>query len=340
MHKYVFLIFIYSFNLYSNLSGVIHIGVLDSLGNVISKASGFVAYDAYTNEKYIFTSFHLLNINLILAEKIIDLKTNNSLDILAYDEVYDVLVLDANNYDDYFYFSNSCSNNNLLVAGYYKQNLRYANANETKEIDKGIKSINTYLPNGFSGGVVLNDKALVCGMLVLSSEGNSKSIYVDESILKNSLKNKNLNKTLISSIRKELGLEVEIDNNYDLKMFLNTKTNNKQSVIVLKPELNNEIYKIENASNFVLKTKKSVNGIILTNVNNVMLSRFLSTNSLNINNASNLSIVASSFLNKESIINISKSKDLNISGNKFNNINGIYISEDSSNYRIEDNFTY
>jgi len=342
MHTLIFLILL-NYNLYSSLSGLINIGITDSSGTLISKAAAFVVYDTFNNKKYLLSSFHVLNLNLLLAENIVDLDNKNNLKILAYDEEFDILVLDASLYEDYFLINKNCDLTKLVASAYYKDKTRYANLKDIKALDSfnsGIKRTSTYLPKGFSGAPVIDEKALICGMVLLSSEGNSSSIYIDSNLIVNVINEKKLAEQSISSIRRNLGLEVEIDNNNDLRNYLMSKANNKQSVIVLKPEINNEKYTIKNAANFILKSYTNISGIELKNVDNAMLSSVSLLEGLEIINSNNVSVVSSNFIRKEALINISASNNILVKNNKFINLNAIHISNNSSSYQIEDNYLF
>jgi hypothetical protein len=346
MLSFLFFLCFSVLSVYSNekLSGVLNLGVLDSSDSLISKASAFVVFDELRQEKYIVTSFHVLNKNLLIAESIVDLSTNEKLDILAYDEEYDVLILSTKEHqDDFFYISKSCSKSNLLVTGYYKDKLRYANVLKARELDvyeSGILSIDTYLPKGFSGSPVLNNQALLCGMVVLSSEGNSSSIYVASYIIERIIREKIFNKMSVSKIRKDLDLEIEVSSNAELKEVLKNKNKNKQKLIVLNPFNPEEVFKVSDNANFIIKSRTKINGISLTNVNNAMLLSLSTKNKVLINQSKNISIVASNFISDNATIDITSSSNLDIKSNRFRKKEAIFISEDTNNYKLENNFVY
>lgn len=319
--------------------GVISLNVLDVNNKTIAKATGFVVYDQIKEKKLIFTSFHLLNINLILAEKIIDSETNKVLDIVSYDEDFDLLVLDGSSYKDFFMIGKTCKDNEYFVLGYYKEALKYVKVKSGSDVDlyeKGLKSLDSYLPKGFSGAPVLDSNAFVCGLLVLSSEGNSNSIYVDNSILQAELLKPIEQLITISHIRRDLGIELEVNSISALKEAINSKTKDEQKLIVINiPDLTN--LNLSGVENLIIKSKNSFETLKIENAANVYLTGLNIRKNLDVINSDYISISACTFIESDSKIDFKTSKNILVSYNSFKNSKSIFVDA-SSNYNFYENY--
>lgn len=339
MKKIILLLLVFSVNANAELKGVINLGVLDINNKVLANATGFIVTEG--ENKLVLTSFHLLNINIVLAEKIIDIKTGLRLEILSYDEDFDLLILDGQNYEDSFNLAKNCNENKYLVVGYYKNELRYLDTAKGRTVDtyeKGLKSIDSYLPVGFSGAPVLDSQASVCGLVVLSSQGNSNSIYLDSSIIIEKiamLKGTNLG---ISDIRQDLGIEFEIKNNAQLADFLNSKNKFSQQILMLNPDNLKEEFTIKYAENLIIKSKKVISKINISKSANIYVSGILFREQVNIRDSHFITITSCKFSDIKSRINLNNSSNLVISHNQFKNVKSIFISKDSSNYELFENY--
>jgi hypothetical protein len=305
----------------SVLDNVYRIEIKDSNNKTISKGTGFLIEK--NQEKYIFTSFHVLNSKLIKARRINAIEEDGNiyedLKVVFYDDVHDLLVLKPDAYvlnTGLRFSSTSC--NKTSVVGYNKDKKYALSTGTLKELDGRtyLKSISTYLKAGFSGAPVLNDTAEVCGMVVLSSERNSRSIALSKDFLKNSFNNFEDFPKTISELRKKLNIEFDVFSKEDLIDVFNQVIPGNQIVINIKSRIskinlsniNNVVFMsdgniyIENfsfqKSSNILIENLLIGNVSLNKVNNfsITLCHFLKNDALKIVASSNLSFLNNVFL--------------------------------------------
>ncbi|MFH1222933.1 MAG: hypothetical protein V1647_01150 [Pseudomonadota bacterium] len=196
------------------LDGVYQIELEGMNKEPIARGTGFGIRSYYSQSEYILTSFHLLNARLVEAGALRVKKANGEIEYLkiaAYDELNDILLLSKNDVaGESFYLTSKCENG-LNVAGFYKERMLVMDAKNFIPTDiYGVKKLPVYLNKGFSGAPVFNNGALVCGMVVLSSEMNANSVAVSSVLLNELIKKYESGERKFYSVRdvkRELGVE-------------------------------------------------------------------------------------------------------------------------------------
>lgn len=321
MRKMILILMLSSLNLYA-FKGVYELSVLNSKDEVIARGSSFIL-----NNKFI-TSFHLLNSKIVEAERIVAKYNEEILDltIVFYDEFYDILILtpyDNRKLEASFEISEECSSS-LTGVGFYKGKLLAIELGsfEKTEINE-VYRVNKYLRNGFSGGAIFNEKAKICGIIILSSELNSSSIAVGSSILEKAVNSANEIKD-ISQIRKEEGIEIEIKSQEEFDYLIKNRASDKQIVINLK-YLKEKEFNILNTYNIVIKVDNFLNSLVVNNSENILIEN-LKTYNLEIEDSASVSVRNSIFY-EDNALQITNSRDIFVDNNSFfNNKSAIVLN--------------
>lgn len=302
------------------LDSVYKIEVKDFNDKIISRGTGFLVEE--NQEKYIFTSFHVLNSHLIKARKINAVKENGQiykdLKIIFYDDTYDLLVLKSDTYieNEGLVFSDKTCSDTSVVG--YSGGKKYAlSTGVLEDIPERsyLRSLSKYLKAGFSGSPVFDSMAKICGMVVLSSARNSNSVVLNKEFLKRSFyKFLNFSKT-ISELRKDLNIEYDIFTKEDLKNVLKEIVPGNQVVFNIRGNFSN--INLSNVNNIVfISDKKSyVENFSFEESSNVLIEN-LKIGRVSLNKVNNFSL-SSSFLLDSDTLKIVESSNLDIRGNVF-----------------------
>jgi hypothetical protein len=302
-------------------------------GKTISRASSFLLKSPFSEKTYLVTSFHLLNANLMDAKrlKLVDDSAQvKYLDIAYYDELNDIMLLDAENikYEGFRLAVGSECDAEQSVVGYHNNELFSRNfiGYEDTEI-KGAYRIPIYLRNGFSGSPVLNSDANVCSMVVLSSERNASSVVISGEIIARAIKQADEAQSLynISKIRQLMGLEKVVRTQAELDSVISLK-GGAYIVLNIDPEIVGSDFRIREGSNLIVLGSPGIANLIVDRSNNVML-RELNPDRIVLNESSGVSVTACVFNKKDKAVYIRNSDNYSVYGNLFKDIHtGIVLN--------------
>ncbi len=301
--------------------GVYQIVVEDQNGKSLSAGTGFNVYSEELSKSVLLTSFHLVNSVLLEASKIKAKISDDKymyLSILGYDELNDILVLDAGSIvSSPLLFSNDCTGH-LMVAGYHKGAFMAVGADgfsATKLSE--AKRLSVYLTKGFSGAPVLDDNADVCGMVVLSSEQNASSVAVMTSALRKSLRASGAEGYGIRGLRVLMGVEHVVKTQEELEELMLSKSTGSQTIIRLSSQDTSDFI-VSDADNVIIEADSNVGKITIHNSKKVML-RSLYVKRVIINNSSQVLIASSFFEKLDKPVLVKDSSDVLITGCVFKN---------------------
>lgn len=314
------------------LDGVHQIKVKDGSGKVISSGTAFKVYSKELKRAIILTSFHLLNSVLLGADHMSLGGSDTALSVIGYDELNDILVLDAKeNIGQALGFSDSCEGS-LFITGYHKGSFITATAEGMADTRlHHAKRLPVYLTKGFSGAPVLNSNADVCGMVVLSSEQNASSIAVTSSMLERTVMASSHDGYNVSGLRALMGVEYSVGTQKELDSLMTLKNGSTQIIIRLRPSGETKDFIIKGSSDVIVESDPSVRRVIVHNSNNVLL-RGLNISRVMINESSDVSIISSLFEKTDRPILIKDSKNVTISGCTFRKINtGVVLKSSELN---------
>ena len=306
------------------IEGIYQLEIQDSSGAAISRGTGFLVQSKYSDRPYIVTSFHLINARLLEADRIkINTKDGGRyLNIVAYDELNDLLALSSEGLSDQaLNISYSCSED-LNVAGYHEGKLMALDIKGSNIVQKGISRLPVYLTKGFSGAPVMNEVAGVCGMVVLSSEQNASSVAVSHAMIDGFLNAIEPNQRTygVRALRVLMGVERIARTQADLDNILSNTSSQRQLVINIMPESNNETFLIRNASNVVVEAASTLKRLTIHQSRNIMV-RGINAGRLIVNESDGVTITECTFDQNSQALFLKDSKDMLISKNNFRKIN-------------------
>jgi hypothetical protein len=327
------------------MEGVFQLELESWNGTVVSKATGFLLKSPYSKKSYLVSSFHLLNAHLIDAKgiKLIDnYGARKSLDIVYYDELNDIMLLNAEDLLDEGFslaLGSDCDSEQSVLA--YNQGILISKnfvGYEDTEI-KGAYRIPIYLRSGFSGAPVVNAEANLCSMVVLSSERNASSVVISGELIARALKvaDDSINTYSVSMIRQAMGLEKIIKNQEELDRVIRSKGAG-YLIVNIDPEILGSEFRIKESQNLVVTGGSGIGNLIIHRSRNIML-RELNPNRIVLNESSGLTVTACIFNKKDKAMYIRNSLDYNIYGNLFKNIDtGIVLKEDNIEHKKSNSF--
>jgi hypothetical protein len=303
-----------------SLEGVYQLEIEDQDGKVISKGTGFYVRPEHSIKSYVLTSFHLLNSRLLEAAKIKIADTGKDiyLKVAAYDELTDVLALYSDEMNDRTWtLAKDCSGK-INIAGYHSGKFCVIDVEDGMDeiSDAAVKRLPVYLSKGFSGAPLLNEKAEVCGMVVLSSEQNASSIAVSNGSLRSVLNNISKQPYSIRELRVMMGTEKIVHDQEELDRLALDPNNGRQFVIGLAPTEKTQRFVIKNAANVIIDAYSDISKLLIHRSKNIMV-RNIKADRLMINESSDVTVTGCIFNTLDQALLLKDSSNLYVKGNLF-----------------------
>jgi len=320
----IFLGFLIAGGLFAqSFEGVYQLEIENGNGQVISKGTGFYIKPESSVKSYVLTSFHLINARLLEAAKIkMSLQGKDSyLKIAAYDELNDILVLYSEELNEQpWSFGKDC-NGKINVTGFHDNKLLAVETEEglvATEVD-AVKRLPVYLSKGFSGAPLFNDRAEVCGMVVLSSENNASSIAVSNEMLRSAINSATKQLYSVRELRIMIGAEKIVHNQEELDGLALDSNAGRQFVVGLAPMNKAQRFIVKNASNIIIDAYSDVGKLLIHQSKNVMV-RNVKVERLMINESSDVTVTGCIFNTVSEALLLKGSSNLYVKGNIFRNI--------------------
>jgi len=267
------------------------------------------------------------------------------LNIVAYDELNDMLALSSDGLNDQALNISSSCNEDLNVAGYHEGKLMDLDIKGSGMVQKGISRLPVYLTKGFSGAPVMDKVAGICGMVVLSSEKNASSVAVPHSMIEAFLDAVEPNQRTygVRSLRVLMGVERIARTQADLDNILSSTSSQRQVVINIMPENINETFLVRNAGNVIIEATSNLKRLTIHQSKNIMI-RGINAGRLIVNESEGITITECTFNQGTQALFLKDSKDMLISKNIFSKINtGIVLKSsaiDSASLVNDNNFEF
>ena len=306
-----------------SLEGVYQLAIEDQDGKVISKGTGFYVRPEHSIKSYVLTSFHLLNSRLLEAAKIriADASKDIYLKVAAYDELTDVLALYSDEMNDRtLSLAKDCSGN-IDIAGYHSGKFGVIDVEDGMDdvSDNAVKRLPVYLSKGFSGAPLLNERAEVCGMVVLSSEQNASSIAVPNGLLRAVLNDVSKQPYSVRELRIMMGTEKIVHDQEELDRLALDPNNGRQFVIGLAPTEKAQRFVVKNAANIIIDAYSDISKLLIHRSKNVMV-RNIKADRLMINESSSVTVTGCIFNTLARRCLLKDSSNLYVKGNLFKGI--------------------
>lgn len=308
------------------IAGVYQVELEGYNGETISKGTSFSVRAQYGQNTYIMTSFHVLNARLLEAERI-KFKTLDGgteyLKIAAYDELNDILLLSGGATRDLpLSLSDDCSKS-LSVVGYHNDKMLVMSANGVSGTSvRGVNKLSVYLTKGFSGAPVLNNEALICGMVVLSSEMNANSVIVSSELLSDLIKKYEAGEKrtyTVKEIRQQLGVEKIVNTQEELDRLTSDSTVSGQKIISISPINEQTKFIIKNAENFIVEGE-NISKLVIHQSRNIMV-RGINVERLTVNESESVTVTSCVFDKGDKALFLKDSRNLVVNRNLFRNMN-------------------
>jgi hypothetical protein len=305
------------------VEGIYQLEIEDQDGKIISRGTGFYVRPEHSVKAYVLTSFHLLNSRLLEASKIKIADTDKDiyLKVAAYDELTDVLALYSDEMNDQALLLGKDCNGKMDVAGYHSGKLGVIDVEDGLDdtIEDAIKRLPVYLSKGFSGAPLLNERAEVCGMVVLSSEQNASSIAVSNGSLKAVINSTSKQLYSVRELRIAMGAEKIVHNQEELDRLTLEPNSGRQFVIGLAPAQRSQRFVVKNATNIIVDAYSDISKLLIHRSKNVMV-RNIKLDRLMINESSGVTVTGCIFNTVGQALLLKDSSDLYVKGNIFKNI--------------------
>jgi len=303
--------------------GVYQLEIENQEGQSISRGTGFYVHSENNDRAYVVTSFHLLNARLLEAAKIkiTSMGRDIYLQVAAYDELNDILVLYSKEItDESWSFGRDCSGK-IEIAGYHNNKLAAVDV-ENGLIDtevETVKKLSVYLSKGFSGAPLFNDKAQICGMVALSSEQNASSIAVSSEMLRSVIGSAGKELYSVRETRIMLGVEKVVRTQVELDKLISDNNNSRQFVIGLAPVTKEERFIVKNANNIIVDAYTDISKLVIHQSKNVMV-RNIKAERIMINESTGITVTGCIFNSLDQALLLKDSSNLYVKGNLFKNI--------------------